>query len=148
MNERVKLMDKLAKQLQADAERIDVAVSDELEQRILASLRGVTPRVEHGPETAARLEQRPARFWWASSLTGIAAAAVVIVIINSQSQQPGSDLPGEVDTTSPVALVASMPVIDLKAESAMLTSPLREELENLQSDIRKAEKKVKQDIGL
>ncbi len=140
-------MDKLAKQLRADAERIDVAVSDELEQRILASLRGVTPRAEPGPDTPARLEQRPARFWWTSSLTGIAAAALVIVIINSQSQQPGSELPAEA-TTSPVALMTSMPVIDLKAESAMLTSPLLEELENLKSDIKKAEEKVKQDIGL
>ena len=83
-----------------------------------------------------------------SSLTGIAAAALVIVIINSQSQQPGAESPGEVATTSPVALAASMPIIDWKTESAMLTSPLREELENLQSDIKKAEEKVKQDIGL
>ena len=141
-------MDKLAKQLRTDAERIDVAVSDELEQRILASLRGVTPRAEASPDTLPRLEQRPARFWWTSSLTGIAAAALVIVIINSQSQQPESELPGEAATPSPVALMTSMPVIDLKTESAMLTSPLLEELENLQSDIKKAEEKVKQDIGL
>ena len=141
-------MDKLAKQLRTDAERIDVAVSDELEQRILASLRGVTPRAEANPDTRSRLEQRPAKFWWTSSLTGIAAAALVIVIINSQSQQPGSESPAEVATTSPVALAASMPIIDWKTESAMLTSPLREELENLQSDIKKAEEKVKQDIGL
>ena len=148
MNMRVKLMDKLAKQLRADAERIDVTVSDELEQRILASLRGVTPRAEVSPDTPQLIAKRSARFWWTSSLTGIAAAALVIVIINSQSQQPGSESPGEVATTSPVALAASMPIIDWKTESAMLTSPLREELENLQSDIKKAEEKVKQDIGL
>jgi hypothetical protein len=141
-------MDKLAKQLRADAERIDVAVSDELEQRILASLHGVSPRAEASPDTAAPLQQRPARFWWTSSLTGIAAAALVIVIINSQSRQPDSELRGEGATISPVTAMTTMPVIDWKAESAMLTSPLREELENLQSDIKKAEEKVKQDIGL
>ena len=141
-------MDKLAKQLRADAERIDVAVSDELEQRILASLHGVSPRAEANLDTAAPLQQRPARFWWTSSLTGVAAAALVIVIINSQSRQPDSELAGEGATISPVTVVTTMPVIDWKAESAMITSPLREELEKLQSDIKKAEKKVKQDIGL
>ena len=141
-------MDKLAKQLRADAERIDVAVSDELEQRILASLHGVSPRAETSLDSPARLGQRSARFWWTSSLTGIAAAALIIVIINSQSQQPGVVVPGDMPTMSPVALVDNMPVIDWKTETAMLTSPLREELEKLQSDIKKAEKKVKQDIGL
>ncbi len=141
-------MDKLAKQLRADAERIDVAVSDELEQRILASLHGVSPRAEANLDTAAPLQQRPARFWWTSSLTGVAAAALVIVIINSQFRQPDSELAGEGATISPVTVVTTMPVIDWKAESAMLTSPLREELEKLQADIKKAEKKVKQDIGL
>ncbi len=141
-------MDKLAKQLRADAERIDVAVSDELEQRILASLHGVSPRAEANPDTAAPLQQRPARFWWTSSLTGVAAAALVIVIINSQSRQPDSELPGEGVTMPPDTMVTIMPAIDWKTESAMLTSPLREELEKLQSDIKKAEKKVKQDIGL
>ncbi len=141
-------MDKLAKQLRADAERIDVAVSDELEQRILASLHGVSPRAETSLGTPARLGQRSARFWWTSSLTGIAAAALIIVIINSQSQQRGIVVPGDMPTMSPVALVDNMPVIDWKTETAMLTSPLREELEKLQSDIKKAEKKVKQDIGL
>ncbi len=148
MNMRVKLMDKLAKQLRADAERIDVAVSDELEQRILASLRGVSPRAEHGSDASARLQQRPAWFWWTSSLTGIAAAALVIVIINSQSQQAGTELPAGTTTISPVIQMVGVPVIDWKTESAMLTSPLREELENFQSDIKKAEEKVKQDIGL
>ncbi len=141
-------MDKLAKQLRADAERIDVAVSDELEQRILASLHGVSPRAEANLDTAAPLQQRPARFWWTSSLTGVAAAALVIVIINSQSRQPDSERPSEGVITPPETVATIMPVIDWKTESAMLTSPLREELEKFQSDIKKAEKKVKQDIGL
>jgi hypothetical protein len=40
------------------------------------------------------------------------------------------------------------PVIDWKTESAMLTQPLQRELEDLRADIKKAEEKVKQDIGL
>jgi len=41
-----------------------------------------------------------------------------------------------------------MPSIDLNAETAMLTGPLQQELDRLQSDLKKAEEKVKQEIGL
>ena len=37
---------------------------------------------------------------------------------------------------------------ELNAETAMLTAPLQEELDKLQSDLKKAEEKVKRDIGL
>ena len=48
-----KLMDKLAKQLREDADRINVAISDELDERINASLRAVTPVVEReAPRTS------------------------------------------------------------------------------------------------
>ena len=50
-------------------------------------------------------------------------------------------------TTSPVS-VATIPRIDWKAESAMLTQPLQRELEDLQADLKKAEEKVKKEIGL
>ena len=52
--------------------------------------------------------------------------------------------------TSPVAMAASpvTPIIEWNAEAAMLTSPLRKELDDLQSDIDKARKKVREDIGL
>ena len=133
-------MDKLAKQLKADAAQIDVQVSDELDRRIAASLRGVVPEK---PEPTA--QQRPAIFWWTSSLTGIAAALAVIAFINSYSQP---ELSGpQVAETSPVTEI-SMPMIDWKTESAMLTRPLQQELEDLQSDLKKAEERVKQDIGL
>jgi len=62
-------MDKLTKQLKADAAMIDVQVSDELDRRITASLHGVTPE---RPEPPA-VQSRPAAFWWASSLTGVAS---------------------------------------------------------------------------
>ena len=47
-------MDKLAEKLKADAERIDVSVSDDLDYRIEASLRGIEPlRPDAEPEAAA-----------------------------------------------------------------------------------------------
>ena len=131
-------MDKLAKRLRQDAERIDVAVSDELDDRIMASLRSVTPRDE-----VARVEKkRAARFWWASSLTGVAAAAAVIVIVNTQ-QEAQAPAPA-----TPANILATVPVIDWKTETAMMTGQLQEELDNLQSDIKKAEQHVREDIGL
>jgi len=135
-------MDKLTKQLKADAAMIDVRVSDELDRRITASLHGVTPE---RPEPPA-VQSRPAAFWWASSLTGVAAALVVIAIFNAQSQ-PGDDPVPQVAGTSPVPEITT-PTIDWKTESAMLTRPLQQELEDLQSDLKKAEEKVKRDIGL
>ena len=135
-------MDKLAKQLKTDAAAIEVQVSDELDRRISASLRGVTPE----KPAAESVRQRPAAFWWASSLTGIAAAMAVIVVINSDPQP--ADVPVvQVADTSPVPEITT-PTIDWRTESAMLTQPLQRELLDLQSDLKKAEEKVKRDIGL
>jgi len=134
-------MDKIAKQLKDDAARIDVRISDELDRRISASLQGVTPEI---PETDTA-RQRPATFWWASSLTGVAAALLIVAMINSQSQT--ETVPALAPEISPV-IVATIPTIDWKAESAMLTRPLQQELEDLQEDLKKAEEKVKREIGL
>lgn len=133
-------MDKLAEQLKQDAGQIEARVGEELDRRIVASLHAVE---QERPE-AARPAARPASFWWASSLTGIAAAIVVIVVLNSlESSAPPAN------TGSPtVAATHDIPSIQLKTESAMLTEPLRQELEHLQSDLKKAEEKVKQDMGL
>lgn len=130
-------MDKLARQLRDDARRIEASVSTELDRRIDASLRAVTPEVEDNrPAPVAR----PPLFWWASTITGVAAAVALIAIANWRTpDQP--ELP-------PVNVVAAIPAIDLKAETAMLTGPLQEELDRLQSDLKKAEEKVKRDIGL
>ena len=130
-------MDKLSKRLREDAARIDVAVSDELDYRIEASLRAVTPETEAGHERVVR----PPLFWWASTVTGVAAAAAVIAVLNWQA-------PAEPVTPPPVAIAELAPLPDLKTEAAMLTAPLQQELEDLQSDFRKAEEKVKRDIGL
>lgn len=128
-------MDKLARQLRDDAERINVSVSDELDQRIQASLRAVTPATERQAPRA-----RPPLFWLASTLTGAAAALAIIAVVNMQeTEQPAV----------PAATVADLqPSIELNMEAAMLTAPLQQELEALQSDLKKAEEKVKRDIGL
>jgi len=131
-------MDKLANRLRRDADNIEVTVSDELDHRITASLRSVTP---HAESVSVPKSRRPAMFWWASSLTGIAAAATVIIIVNSQQ-------PAEPATPTPANIVAAVPVIDWKTETAMLTGQLQQELDDLQSDIKKAERKVREDIGL
>lgn len=135
-------MDKLAQQLRQDAEKIEVTVSGELDHRIAASLRSVTP--ETGSIAAPR-SHRPALFWWASSLTGIAAATAVIVIVNTQQPvEPATPIPAP----TPASVVAVVPVIDWKTETAALAGPLQQELDALQSDIKKAERKVRDDIGL
>ena len=134
-------MDKLTNRLKADAAAIEVQVSDEFDRRLGASLQGIEPMKPRPPEATGR----PAIFWWASSLSGVAAALVIIAIVNSLSQP--EEAPLSVAEMSPVNVPAT-PVIDWKTESAMLTQPLQRELEDLRSDLKKAEEKVKQDIGL
>jgi hypothetical protein len=130
-------MDKLSRRLREDAARIDVAVSDELDHRIEASLRAVIPETDAGRERVVR----PPLFWWASTITGVAAAVVVIAVLNWRA-------PDEPAMPTPVPLAELAPIPDLNAEAAMLTAPLQQELEDLQSDLKKAEEKVKRDIGL
>ena len=131
-------MDKLAKRLRDDAARIEVNVSDELDRRIDASLLAVTPEsAEQRPVAPVR----PPMFWWASTVTGVAVAIGVIAILNWQAPQPPA-------AEAPLNIVAAVPAIDLKAEAAVLTNPLQEELDKLESDLKKAEEKVRREIGL
>lgn len=127
-------MDKLAKRLRDDADQIECTVSPELDDRIQASLRGITPA-----EPQASLKSKPFSLWWASSLTGAAAAIVLIVIANLNAPEV---IPEVVDATRPL----QMPGIQWQARTAVLTSPLEQEIEDLQSDLKKAEEAVKQDI--
>jgi hypothetical protein len=129
-------MDKLARQLREDARRIDVTVSDDLDRRIEASLRAARPEARRQAPPPAR----PPLFWWASTVTGLAAALAVIGIVNWQERK--EPLP------VPVSIAELQPPIELKMETAKLTAPLEEELEALQSDLKKAEEKVRRDIGL
>jgi len=131
-------MDKLANRLREDAAKIEVRVSDELDRRITASLERAAAESRGA---APRQKGRPARFWWASSLTGLAAAIAVIAILNIEEP------PGPVSAT-PDNFVADLPAIDLRAETAMLAGPLQKELDALESDLRKAEERIRSDIGL
>ena len=130
-------MDKLAKQLREDAQKVDATISPQLDERIRASLQNVAPE----PAGKPRATPRPAWFWWASSLTGVAAAVAVIVIINLQTPAPE---PMAVD--APVTPSMVLPTIEWQAETAVLTAPLEQEIEDLQSDLKKAEEAVRQDI--
>ncbi|MDH3338076.1 MAG: hypothetical protein OEM76_09670 [Gammaproteobacteria bacterium] len=129
-------MDKLARQLRDDALKIDCTISEELDERIRASLQGITPEPVQKPGATAR----PAWFWWASSLTGVVAAIAAIVIINVQAPEP------QPVAENPAVTPLVLPTIKWNAETAVLTSPLEQEIEDLQSDLKKAEEAVKQDI--
>jgi len=129
-------MDKLAKQLRDDAERIECTVSEELDERIRASLHGITPEAVARPAPRSKSFS----FWFVSSLTGAAAAATIIAIVNLQGPAP---IP---ETTDAVPAPLNLPTIQWHVETAVLTTPLEQEIENLQSDLKKAEEAVKQDI--
>ena len=129
-------MDKLAKRLRDDAAHIECAVSDELDDRIRASLENIQPQPPAEPQRAPR----PYTFWWASSLTGVAAAIVLIAVLNLQGPDPVAT------TTEPATQPLVMPSIEWQAETAVLVSPLEQEFEDLQSDLKKAEDAVRQDI--
>jgi hypothetical protein len=50
--------------------------------------------------------------------------------------------------TEPAYTPFAMPSVALRAQTAVLTSPLEQELENLQSDLRKAEESLRQDLDI
>ena len=129
-------MDRLAERLRDDATKIDAEITAELDDRIRASLASI--EAQH--VKPALREVRPLSFWWASSLTGVAAAVALVVVVNWQAP--------EADTAATDVLPPSLmpPKIDWKARTAVLTNPLEQEIEDLQSDMQKAEQAVKQDI--
>ena len=129
-------MDNLAKRLREDADQIEVAVSPELDGRIYASLQGVRQEASQPVATA----NRPAAFWWASSLTGVAAAVAIVAIVNLQESEP------EIAATEPPVQQFSIPRFNWKPKTAMLTETLEQELEDIQSDLKKAEQAVKEDF--
>lgn len=131
-------MDKLALKLREDADKINVAISDELDHRIEASLRAAAPARPARPVPQAR----PPWFWLASALTGATAAIAVIAIVNLQ------DVDGPVAPTPTIVAADPMPLLNLDTEVVTLTAPLEQELEDLRSDLKKAEEKVRRDIGL
>lgn len=131
-------MDKLALKLREDADKINVAISDELDHRIEASLRAAAPARPARPVPQAR----PPWFWLASALTGATAAIAVIAIVNLQ------DVDGPATPMPTIVAADPMPLLNLDTEVVTLTAPLEQELEDLRSDLKKAEEKVRRDIGL
>ena len=137
-------MDNLAHQLRKDATDIHVDVSPELDYRIRASLEGITPE----PPKKARPE-RSAAFWWASSLTGLAAAMIVITVMNLNAPTAGPQPVAEAPTVTEEAQEFELlPRLPLKAESAMIESPLEQEFKDIQSDIEKAKKELEDKVDL
>ena len=129
-------MDKLAKRLRDDAAQIEVTISAELEGRIDASLRSVS---QDGAAPAK--SRQSAAFWWASSLTGVLATIAVVAVVNFSKPEP------EIGITEPPLQVFSLPQFDWKLETAMLTETLEQELVDIQSDLKKAEQTVRDDIN-
>ena len=127
-------MENFEDRLKRDAAGIRAEVSPELDDRIRASLESTVPARSNTGQRA-----RPAWFWLASSLTGVAAALVLITVVNV-GEEPEAPLP--VVEIADVSAV-SMPVLDVRP--AMLGS-LETEFENLKGDLRKAEAVVRDDI--
>lgn len=127
-------MDKLAGKLRSDAEQIEVSISPQLDDRIRASLEGVTQ-----DNSAAKTRRQPAAFWWASSLTGVAATVAIVAIVNLTGPEP------EVGITQPPPSLAATQ-FDWKLKPAVLTRTLEQELEDIQADFKKAEQAVRSDI--
>jgi hypothetical protein len=115
-----KRMDRLAERMREDAGDIDAEVSAELDKRIHASLMSAQP----GPARPAARIARAASFWWASSLTGIAAATVLIVVINLNRAAPPTEF-----VAAPTIPHIVVPQIDFEVD-----------------DIRKVEETVRNDM--
>ena len=130
-------MDRLAERLRDDATRIDAEITAELDDRIRASLASI--EAQH--VKPALREVRPLSFWWASSLTGIAASILVIAIVNLNRETPPNDIVAAEATPQLV-----VPRFDLDVEATMLTDPLAQELDALREDLRKVEETVREDV--
>jgi hypothetical protein len=135
-------MDRFTSKLREDAASIDAEISAQLDSRIQASLNAIEPEVSRQRETP----RRPVSFWLASSLTGIAAALAVIAVLNLGDTPEPVAVP-QVAASTPAPSIA-VPALDLEVEAAMLTSPLAQELEDLQADLKKAEEIVRGDVRI
>lgn len=128
-------MDNLAKRLRDDADQIEVEISAQLESRIEASLQGVNQDA-----VAPATSRKVASNWWASGLTGVAATLAVVAIVNLSGPEP------EIAITEPAPQAFSVPQFDWKPKTAMLTETFEQELIDIQSDLKKAEQTVRDDI--
>lgn len=133
-------MDKLTETLREDAANIDVAVSPELDERIRASLEAVEPQ-------RARPSSPAVPRWWLSSLVGAAAALGIIAFVNLDPD-PGvpESTAGLIEAEQAARELFMPPAMNF--EAAVFTAPLEQELDNLESDLRKAEQAVRAEFGL
>lgn len=129
-------MDKLAQQLRDDADRIEVVITPELDDRIRASLLGIRQETRK-PVASSRLA---ASFWWASSLTGVAATVAIIAVLNL------NDSDSNVAITEPPDAQFAMPKFEWQPKAAMLTATLEQELQDIRSDLKKAEQVIREDF--
>jgi len=133
---RVRPMDKFTQQLRDDADRIEVVITPELDNRIRASLLSVRQET-HRPAVRGKLA---ASFWWASSLTGVAATVAIIGVLNLSDPDTGIAI-----TEPPVAQFV-MPKFTWQPKAAILTATLEQELEDIESDLKKAEQVIREDF--
>ena len=128
-------MDDLAKKLRADADQIEVSISPQLDDRIRASLESANQ------DTSLPVaKSQPASFWWASSLTGVAATLAIIAIVNLNRPEP------DIAITEPPPASMTMSNFEWNLQPAVLTETLEQELADIQSDLKKAEQAVRDDL--
>ena len=137
--------------LRSDAGRIRADVTAGFERRIEAALAHERPRA-----VAPERRQNFAGPWLAGSLAGLGAAAMIVLLVGRSGEdtrvppaapaQPLADV-SAADRSSELlrSLRAEVP---LNVETAELTAPLAQELENLRSDLEKARENVERDLGL
>lgn len=131
-------MDELARRLREDAAKIAAEIPADLDRRIAASIEAA----ETPPRRAERGRGSSLSLWWASSLTGIAAVAAIVLVLNLNSG-------GYEPVNAPVAdMPPLLPELDLDVRPATLTAPLQRELDNLRSDLEKAEQAVREELPL
>lgn len=147
MRTRVNFMDELERRLKQDAADIPADVSAELAMRIDASLRAaerIKPRAGAG--------RRGFSIWWMSSLTGVAGALLVIAVLNRNDTSARNDTAAVDAPAAPIASAVpdyrsrTQSEFPLRAETAVLTEPLEEELEKLRSDLETARDKLEEDF--
>lgn len=159
-------MKEIEERLHEDAARLEAEVPAELRARIDSALRRAAPavprrtragvglpRIRHrfagkvGQQAKARAigdRYGPGSLWLGGSLTGLAAAASVVLLVNRDAGQAPEPLS---HTPRPVSEYVQLEFpVPLRAQTAVLTEPLEEELANLRSDLEKARENVARDL--
>ena len=136
-------MDEFAKRLKEDAAKIDAEVSAELQARIEASIHATDRKIIRPAVPARR-----ASFWWASSLTGLAAAAIVFALLDRLDMNEAVD-PKEapVMATVPKYVRQLNSDFSLRVENAYFAEPLEDELQKLKADIEKARNNLRRELS-